>query len=110
MITALRFKSLTAWCSKCGRITGRDKNDNCLVCLHIQEKEYKALQQTENKIGMAASLHAQGYEPHFNSEDRDVVVDTRCMCGGARYYIGMKKGSSYKAISRCVRCGNEIDV
>ena len=111
MTTGLRFKINTAHCNVCGRITGRDKQGNCLACLQIQEREYKALQQTENKMGMAASLHAQGYEPHFQAIECEAVMDTRCkLCAGACYYMGFKKGTSYIAISRCVRCGNEIEV
>ena len=37
----LRFKINTGWCQKCGRITGRDKLGNCLVCTQILAKEYK---------------------------------------------------------------------
>jgi len=39
MKTALRFQINTAWCDKCGRITGRDKLGNCLVCTQIMAKE-----------------------------------------------------------------------
>ena len=111
MVTTLKYKLRTAHCNSCGRITGRDDKGNCLACLQIQEREYKASQQTENKIGMAASLHAQGYEPHFQAIECEAVMGTRCkLCAGACYYIGLKKGSSYKAISRCVKCGNEIEI
>jgi hypothetical protein len=103
-------KILNHWCRKCGTyMTNAD--GLCAKCRQPLAEEYKAKLNAPVKIGLAASLHAQGYEPHTNPIDRDAIMDTRCkLCAGACYYIGLKKGSSYKAISRCVKCGNEIEI
>ena len=72
----LRFKSNTAWCNKCGRITGRDKNNNCLVCLHIQEQEYKAMQEPQASTACS----------HCGSKE-DVVMRWRYMGGHGYQWI-----------------------
>ena len=104
----LRIKIKTAHCNTCGHITGRDERGNCMTCTRIQAEEYKAREKTPEKIGQSFALIAQGYKPHSNPIDCEAAMASRCkLCAGACYYMGFQKGSSYIAISRCVRCGTE---
>jgi hypothetical protein len=103
-------KIRTHYC-KCGSFIPESADGLCAKCRKPLTEEYKAKLNSPAEIGLAASLHTQGYEPHFQAIECEAVIGTRCkLCAGACYYIGLKKGSSYKAISRCVKCGNEIEI
>lgn len=98
------------WCRGCGTYM-TNPDGLCAKCRQPLVEEYKAKLNSPAEIGLAASLHAQGYEPHFQAIECEAVAGTRCkLCAGACYYIGLKKGNSYMAISRCVKCGNEIEI
>ena len=104
---ALKIKLHTAFCNRCERITGQE-NGTCVVCNQRLTQENKARQLRE--FSLSAQLMAEGYKSHFNPIDAEVAREYPCkLCGAVCYYIGLKKGSSYRAISRCTGCGNEYE-
>lgn len=52
-----------------------------------------------------------GYEPHRNSIDAQVVAELKCENCGCEdcIYHGMKKGDSYRAFSECPVCGDTVE-
>lgn len=65
---------------------------------------------TTGQLTLTAQYRAEGYESHFNRHDNQAAIDIPCVkCCGPCIYIGLKKQASYVAISRCTKCGHEIE-
>ena len=57
-----------------------------------------------------SELELDGYESFYNAIDDEVTQEYPCSeCGSEMRYIGMKKEGSYRAISHCENCGNELE-
>jgi hypothetical protein len=69
---------------------------------------------TTEQLTLTEQYRAEGYESHFNRYDNQAAIDMPCVkCCGNCIYIGLKKQlatrTSYVAISRCTKCGHEIE-